>query len=105
MQGFFSVADDYSGRFDRLGDPIPENRGKRGRPPDTSTEKNHNKIKLLLALSWANRRVARALRTAGKTLSRHYFRELRQRDEARPAPGCLGLATFERAGQHGATPR
>ena len=84
-RGFFSVADDFSGRFDQLSDPIPENWGKRGRPPDTPTERNRNKIRLLLALSWANRRVARALRTAGKTLSKHYFRDALARAlEGRP---------------------
>ncbi len=93
------------GQFDLLGDPIPKGFGKWGLPEHIPTERNRNKIRPLLSLSWANRRIARALRTAGKTLSKHYFRELRQRDEARPAPDCLGLATFERAGHCGAAPR
>ena len=75
--------------FDLLGDPIPENWGKRGRPPHVTTERNCNKIRVLLALGWTNSRIAQALRITGKTLSKHYFRELRQRDEARPAAGAI----------------
>jgi hypothetical protein len=69
--------------LDLLGDPIPENFGGRGRPPHIPTKENRNKVRLLLAFGWTNPRIARALRIAGATLRRHYFPELRQRDEAR----------------------
>ncbi len=39
----------------------------------------------MLGLGWTNARIARGLRITGKTLAKHYFREIRQRDEARPA--------------------
>ena len=71
--------------YDLLGDPVPTNFGQRGRPPHVPTEENRQKVRLLLAFDWTNQRIARALRITGKTLRKHYFRELRQRDEARPA--------------------
>ncbi len=61
-------------RFDLLGDPIPENRGRRGRPPHISTERNRYNIKLLLALWWTSTRIAQALRITRATLRKYYFR-------------------------------
>ena len=72
-----------SENFDLLGDPIPEGWGKRGRPEHIPTQRNRNKVMLLLALGWSNDRIARALSITRPTLKRHYFRELRFRDEAR----------------------
>lgn len=71
--------------FDLLGDPIPENWGRRGRPAHVPTIENRNKVRLLLAFGWADQRIAQALRITAPTLRKHYFRELRDRDEARPA--------------------
>ncbi len=71
--------------YDHLGDPIPPHFGKRGRPAHVLPAENRQKVRLLLAFDWSNQRIARALRITGKTLRKHYFRELRQRDEARPA--------------------
>lgn len=73
------------GNFDLLGDPIPENWGKRGRPPHIPTGENRCKVRLLLAFGWSNQRIAAALRITGATLRKHYFSELRHRDEARDA--------------------
>lgn len=73
------------GDIDLLGDPVPENFGRRGRPAHIPTGENCNKIRLLLAFGWSNKRIAAALRITGATLRKHYFRELRQREEARPA--------------------
>ena len=77
------------GGFDRLGDPIPEGFGKRGRPPHIPTARNRNRVRLLLALGWTKARIAQGLRITGKTLGKHYFRELRQRAEVRPAGGAI----------------
>ncbi|HEY4136482.1 MAG TPA: hypothetical protein VGO34_14855 [Alphaproteobacteria bacterium] len=74
-----------AGNFDLLGDPIPENWGKRGRPPHLPTELNRNKVRLLLAFGWLEERIARALRITKPTLRKHYFSELKHRDEARDA--------------------
>jgi hypothetical protein len=71
--------------FDLLGDPIPENWGKRGRPAHIPTHQNRNKIRVLLAFGWSNKEIAKALRITTETMRKHYFVELRQRDEARPA--------------------
>ena len=65
--------------FDLLSDPIPENFGKRGRPPHILTPENRNKVRLLLPFDWTDSRIAQALRITGATLRKHYFRELRQR--------------------------
>ncbi len=70
-------------RFDLLGDPIPEGWGKRGRPPHVRTDQNANKVMLLLAMGWPNQRIAHALGITPPTLRKHYFRELRSREEAR----------------------
>lgn len=72
-----------SGDFDLLGDPIPEGFGRRGRPQHLPTERNRNKVMMLLAFGWVDDRIARALSITRPTLRKHYFRELRVRDEAR----------------------
>ncbi len=80
---FFSVSKESGGatwaEYDLLGDPIPPHFGKRGRPPHVPTAENRQKMRLLLAFDLSNQRIARALGITGKTLSKHYFRELRQR--------------------------
>ena len=83
---FFSM----TGDFDLLGDPIPKNWGERGRPPHFQTEKKRNKIRYLLALGWTNTRIARALNITGAPRRKYYFRQLRQRDEARQRGRKLG---------------
>ena len=72
-----------SGNLDLLGDPIPEGFGRRGRPQHIPTERNRNKVMMLLAFGWVDDRIARALSITRPTLRKHYFRELRARDEAR----------------------
>ena len=79
------MAEKIPGRFDLLGDPVPENWLKRGRPPHIPIQENRNKVRLLLAFDWSDQRIARALRITAETLRKHYFVELRQRDEARAA--------------------
>lgn len=71
------------GNFDLFGDPIPENYGKRGRPEHVPTKENRNKCNMLLAFGWNNARISRALHITEPTLKKHYFRELKFRDEAR----------------------
>jgi DNA invertase Pin-like site-specific DNA recombinase len=56
--------------FDLLGDPIPPNWGKRGRPPHIPTQENRNKIILLLAQGWTNERIAGAIGITLNTLKR-----------------------------------
>src|SRR5579883_3120809 len=77
--GFFQVSDN----FDLFGDPVPENWGRRGRPQHIPTLQNRNKVSMLLALGWSNERIARALRITPPSLRKHYFSQLRYRDEAR----------------------
>lgn len=91
--------DDLS--FDLLGDPIPENWGKRGRPPHIPTQENRSKVRLLLGLGWTKQRIARALRITQDTLRKHYFVELRQRDEARDALKAAHLMMLYRAADAG----
>ena len=70
---------------DLLGDPIPANHAGRGRPPHIPTTRNRNKVRLLLAMGWLDGRIASALRITKATLKKHYFVDLRHRDEARDA--------------------
>ncbi|WP_315759317.1 hypothetical protein [Bradyrhizobium sp. SZCCHNRI2007] len=66
--------------FDLFGDPIPANRGKRGRPQHVPTTENRNRVIVLLAMGWSNERIAGAMRITEPTLKKHYFSELRDRD-------------------------
>lgn len=87
--------------FDLLGDPVPENWGRRGRPAHIPTAENRSKVRLLLAFGWTDRRIAQALRITAATLRKHYFVELRQRDEARPALEANALVMVYRAAADG----
>src|SRR3546814_139631 len=69
--------------FDLLGDPIPEGFGRRGRPPHVPDGKKRNKVMMLLGMGWQDPDIARALSISPPTLRKHYFRELRPRDDAR----------------------
>lgn len=69
--------------FDLLGDPIPEGRGRRGRPEHIPTEEKRKTVKLLLAFGWTMERVAAAMNCTPPTLRKHYFRELKVREEMR----------------------
>jgi hypothetical protein len=69
--------------FDLFGHAVRDGFGRRGRPPYEPTEKDRNKIKLLLALGWVNSRVANALGISPATLKRYFRAELKQRDAMR----------------------
>lgn len=75
---FFSVEHD----FDLLGDPIPAGHGRRGRPEHIPTSENRSKVMLLMAMGWVDARIANALSVSIPTLRKHYFRELKTRDQA-----------------------
>jgi hypothetical protein len=69
--------------LDLFGDPVPENKGKRGRPQHVVTQENRNKVNMLLAMGRSNERIANALNVTLPTLRKHYFSELKFRDTAR----------------------
>lgn len=69
--------------FDLFGDPVPANRGKRGRPAHIPTQENRNKVNMMLSFGWNNDRIAAVLRCDLKTLRKHYFPELKFREVAR----------------------
>lgn len=69
--------------FDLLGDPIPEGFGKRGRPSHIPTLENRRKVMVLAAFDKNEEQIAAALSITPPTLRKHYFRELRDRLEAR----------------------
>lgn len=69
--------------FDLFGDPVPANWGQRGRPEHIPTQQNRNRVSMLVALGWSNRRIAAALFVTLPTLRKHYFSELKFRDVAR----------------------
>ncbi|WP_167685889.1 resolvase [Parasedimentitalea denitrificans] len=66
--------------FDLFGDPVRLPNGKRGRPAHVPSQKNRNKIIVLLALGWGNERIAGAMHISQPTLRRYYFSELKRRD-------------------------
>lgn len=69
--------------FDLFGHPVREGFGQRGRPPYEPSEKDRNKIKLLLALGWANQRVANGVGISLATMKRYFRAELKVRDAMR----------------------
>lgn len=77
------MSDDFEADFDLLGDPIPPNWGKRGRPPHVPTDEKRRLVIQLLAFDWTVERIAAALNITPPTLRKNYFRELKFRDEAR----------------------
>lgn len=80
--------------FDLFGNPVRPGKGGRGRPAFEATEKDRNKVKLLLAVGWSNQRVANALAVSLATLKRYFRAELAERDQMRDR---LEAAQLERA--------
>ena len=72
-----------SGRFDLLGDPIPDGWGGRGRPPHIPTTENRNKVIVLQAVGRTDDEIAAALGISKPTLRKHYFSEMKSRTAAR----------------------
>ena len=68
--------------FDLLGDPISEPREGAGRPEHVATDRNRNKIILLLAMGWTLARIAPAIGITTKTLRKHYSLQLKAREIA-----------------------
>ncbi len=68
---------------DLFGNPSRPGRGCRGRPPYEPTEKDRNKVKLLLAIGWSNTRIANALDVSAATLKRYFRSDLKVRDQMR----------------------
>ncbi|OBQ72385.1 hypothetical protein [Mesorhizobium loti] len=69
--------------FDLFGHPVREGLGNRGRPPYEPTERDRNKIKLLLALGWSNQRIANGVGISLATMKRYFRAELKVRDAMR----------------------
>ena len=69
--------------FDLFGEPVPANWGLRGRPEHLATQQNRNRVSMLVALGWSNKRIAAALFVTLPTLRKHYFSELKYREVAR----------------------
>ncbi|WP_193217711.1 hypothetical protein [Roseobacter sp. TSBP12] len=68
---------------DLFGNPVRQGKGKRGRPTFEVTERNRNKVKLLLALGWSNERVSNAIDCSLATLKRYFRAELSEREMMR----------------------
>jgi hypothetical protein len=69
--------------FDLFGNPVRDRKGQRGRPAFEVTERNRNKVKLLLAMGWQAQRIANAIEVSLATLKRHFRAELKVRDQMR----------------------
>ncbi|REF69946.1 MULTISPECIES: resolvase [Paracoccus] len=69
--------------FDLFGNPVRPGKGQKGRPPFEVTDKDRNKVKLLLAMGWSNQRVANAIGVSLATLKRYFRAELTVRDQMR----------------------
>lgn len=69
--------------FDLFGHPVREGFGKRGRPPFEATQKDRNKVKLLLALGWSGQRIANGVGVSLATLKRYFRAEMKVRDAMR----------------------
>lgn len=71
------------GVFDLFGNPVRPGRGEKGRPKFEPTDRDRNKIKMLLAVGWGNGRIANAIGISLATLKRYFRAELKVRDMAR----------------------
>ncbi len=69
--------------LDLFGHPVREGLGKRGRPPYEATEKDRNKIKLLLALGWSIQRIANGVGISPATVKWYFRAELKVRGAMR----------------------
>ncbi len=69
--------------FDLFGLPVPEGRGKRGRPAHLVTKENISKVNMLLAFGRTNEEIALALGISEPTLRKNYFHLLSRRLGAR----------------------
>lgn len=69
--------------IDLFGNPVVDARRGVGRPSHEVTAKTRNRVKMLVALGWANPRIANALAISLPTLRKNYFQELKARDAAR----------------------
>jgi hypothetical protein len=69
--------------LDLFGEPVPANWGQRGRPQHIASQQNRNRVSMLVALGWSNKRIADAMFVTLPTLRKHYFSELKHRDVAR----------------------
>lgn len=69
--------------FDLFGHQVREGFGNRGRPPYEPTERDRNKVKLLMALGWVNSRIANAIGVSPATLKRYFRADMKQRDAMR----------------------
>jgi hypothetical protein len=69
--------------FDLFGNPVRAGKGRPGRPRFEATEKDRNKVKLLLALGWSNERVANAIGASLASLKRYFRAELKVRGAMR----------------------
>ena len=67
--------------MDLFGNPVRERTGKRGRPAVQVTAEMSNKVKLLLALGWANQLVADGIGVSLPTLKRHFRALLAEREK------------------------
>ena len=77
------MADEFQQVRDLFGDLVTLASGRRGRPAHEATQKNRNKVIMLLAMGWNNERIAHALHVSLPTLRKHYFSELRAREMQR----------------------
>ena len=86
------MPDESEVRFDLFGEVICEEKGGRGRPAHVATDEKRNKVMLLLAMGWANKRIADALECSLPTLKKHYFSVLQLK---RVAADRLKATRFE----------
>lgn len=94
--------------LDLFGDPVPLNRGGKGRPAHVATAENRAKVTLLLATGRKPIEVAGAMGITQPTLYKHYFNELEQRKSARlrvEGNMLLALAKQATSGNVGAAKR
>ena len=67
-------------KFDLLGDPIPEGRGKPGATGHIATSGNINKVRWLLISGMKKPEIAKQLGISIPTLNKHYFKKLTVRN-------------------------
>lgn len=94
-------------RFDLLGDPIPEGRGKAGATGHIATAGNVNKVRWLLLAGWKKPKIAQELGISIPTLNKHYFKNRSIKDAVLLAAAEVRgrtLIQLDKAAQGGSVP-
>lgn len=87
--------------FDLLGDPVPRNKGRKGRPAHVPNDGNRRVLVLAFAMGKTLAQAASMIGVTIPTLRQHYFSEVSRRSSARDRTEGFILARLAQAADDG----